>query len=234
MASSQKQEKIELPPIAGKLFWLREVDSTQLESRKLIDAGHRIPFVVLADCQTAGRGRFMRKWLSPPGGLYFSWATQFVPHPAVSLAAGIAVLSAIKKFCPGKIFLKWPNDILLANRKCGGILAEAEFSQGEARVIAGIGLNISTARQDFPAELRDRATSLQHHVSQPVVRGELLALLLTIYPVTRFLIEMIRDDEPAIWITGMTISQNVSLLVLFGAAGLWAYLLRRPAQKTWG
>jgi len=64
--------------------------------------------------------------------------------------------------------------------------------------------------------------------------GELLALLLTIYPVTRFLIEMIRDDEPAIWITGMTISQNVSLLVLFGAAGLWAYLLRQPAQKTWG
>ncbi len=64
--------------------------------------------------------------------------------------------------------------------------------------------------------------------------GELMALLLTIYPVTRFLIEMVRDDEPTIWITGLTISQNLSLLVLCGAAGLWWYLLRRPPQKTWG
>lgn len=64
--------------------------------------------------------------------------------------------------------------------------------------------------------------------------GELFALLLTIYPITRFLIEIVRDDEPAIWITGLTISQNISLLALCGAAGLWWYLRRRPAQKTWG
>ncbi len=63
--------------------------------------------------------------------------------------------------------------------------------------------------------------------------GELFALLLTIYPVTRFLIEMVRDDEPTIWITGLTISQNVSLLLLCGAAGFWWYLSRRPRQKTW-
>jgi len=145
MASSQKQEKIELPPIAGKLFWLQETDSTQLESRRLIDAGQRIPFVVLADCQTAGRGRFMRKWLSPPGGLYFSWATQFVPYPAVSLAAGIGVLSAVKKFCSGKIFLKWPNDILTDGGKVAGILAE----KYDDVLILGVGVNLVGAGE-FP------------------------------------------------------------------------------------
>ena len=58
--------------------------------------------------------------------------------------------------------------------------------------------------------------------------GEVLALLATLYPITRFLLEMIRSDEPGIWITGMTISQNISLVVLFGAIAMWAYLLSRP------
>ncbi len=58
--------------------------------------------------------------------------------------------------------------------------------------------------------------------------GEVLALLATLYPVIRFLLEMIRSDEPGVWITGMTISQNISLIILVGAAALWAYILSRP------
>jgi len=72
--------------------------------------------------------------------------------------------------------------------------------------------------------------------AEPFLRrdGQLFALLLTIYPVARFLIEIIRDDELPVWITGLTISQNVSLLVFCGAMALWAYLARRPPEKAWG
>jgi len=64
--------------------------------------------------------------------------------------------------------------------------------------------------------------------------GELFALMLSIYPVSRFLIEILRTDESPIFGTGLSISQNVSLLVLLGAAGLWFYVLRRPRGKAWG
>jgi len=64
--------------------------------------------------------------------------------------------------------------------------------------------------------------------------GELFALLLTVYPVVRFILEMIRTDEASLWGTGMTISQNVSLLMLMCAAALWVYILRRPAERTLG
>ncbi len=62
--------------------------------------------------------------------------------------------------------------------------------------------------------------------------GELFALLITVYPITRFLLEMIRTDEAAIFNTGMTISQNVSLLLLLCATALWFYILRRPAGRA--
>jgi phosphatidylglycerol:prolipoprotein diacylglycerol transferase len=63
--------------------------------------------------------------------------------------------------------------------------------------------------------------------------GQCIALLLTIHPITRFLLEVIRTDEPAIWGTGMSISQNVSVVLLACAAGIWWYILRRPAGVTW-
>lgn len=58
--------------------------------------------------------------------------------------------------------------------------------------------------------------------------GEVLALLATLYPISRFLLEMVRVDEPGVWFTGLTISQNISLIILLVAAGLWAYVLTRP------
>jgi phosphatidylglycerol---prolipoprotein diacylglyceryl transferase len=63
--------------------------------------------------------------------------------------------------------------------------------------------------------------------------GELIALLLTIHPVTRFLLEIIRTDEPAVFGTGMSISQNISILLLACGAGLWWYLLRQPRGVAW-
>ncbi len=133
-----KTQKIELPAIAGELVYFETIDSTQLEAKRRIERGNTTPFVVLADAQTAGRGRFNREWYSPPGGLYFSWATHKVENSAVSLVMGIAVAEALMPFTREGIFLKWPNDIYSDEGKVAGILAEFvnDF------LVVGVGVNL--------------------------------------------------------------------------------------------
>lgn len=125
--------------------------------------------VVIAETQTGGRGRLKRRWVSPPGmGLYFSVilrpelaAEEF---PKITLAAGLAVCMAIEKACGLQPLIKWPNDLLLAGLKFGGILVESEVTYkgepGSMLAVLGIGLNINTAATDFPTELQNTATSL--------------------------------------------------------------------------
>jgi BirA family biotin operon repressor/biotin-[acetyl-CoA-carboxylase] ligase len=132
--------------------------------------GAPVGTVIVADHQTKGRGRLQRSWFSPSGaGLYFSVLLRprldVAALPAMTLAAGIAVCRAIEKECGLQLGLKWPNDLLFAGKKLGGILCETEPYQyaaatGPSLLVIGIGLNVSTATPDFPAELRDRATSL--------------------------------------------------------------------------
>ncbi len=159
---------------------LEQTESTNTIALKMAGSGAPSGALVIAETQSNGRGRLGKSWLSPAGsGLYFSMilrpALVFKEIPRLTLAAGVAVCRTIsQKYGIGPL-LKWPNDILLNNRKCGGILAEAEVAGSEYLVVLGIGLNISTPQDFFPASLRDRATSLQHHVNRPVVRGELLA-----------------------------------------------------------
>jgi len=126
--------------------------------------------VVVARTQTRGRGRMQRTWLSPPGtGLYFSMI--FRPRlaaadlPGITLAAGVALCRAIEFRCQLAPRLKWPNDLLLSNRKAGGILCESEpdaadSSRASYVVVLGVGLNINTPADAFPADLRARVTSL--------------------------------------------------------------------------
>jgi BirA family biotin operon repressor/biotin-[acetyl-CoA-carboxylase] ligase len=109
--------------------WLQSVSSTQ-------DVARRLPVgsIVVADHQTAGRGRLDRKWQSPPGtALLVSFVLP--PHPLMSLAAGVAAAEA----CASSVRLKWPNDLLLGGAKVGGILVEATPS----KAICGIGINLS-------------------------------------------------------------------------------------------
>src|SRR5687768_16986841 len=104
--------------------------------------------VLLAEFQTAGRGRRGRSWLAPPGGavcLSLSWTFPQVPRDAgaLSLAMGVCVLRALKAQGVTGAQLKWPNDILIAARKLGGILIELRAeAAGPACAVVGIGLNV--------------------------------------------------------------------------------------------
>ena len=168
-------------PLASRVSWHTATASTNADAAALADAGAPEGCVVLADLQTAGRGRLGRSWSSPAGtGIYAS--VLFRPEPRVArmltIGAGVALAEAIETVAGIVPVLKWPNDVYLgggsqSGRKVAGILAEAGVSGGETWVVMGFGINVLPA--SFPHELALRATSLESELGRPVDRGELFA-----------------------------------------------------------
>lgn len=139
--------------------------------------------VVVAEEQTAGRGRRGHAWFSPPGsGLYVSVvlapaSAQTDPARAstlLTLAAGVALAEGIDQATGLHVDLKWPNDLQVTRRKLGGILAESSGTGDSSdTVVVGYGLNVlSTA---FPPALRDRSTSIESELGRAIDRHQLLA-----------------------------------------------------------
>jgi BirA family biotin operon repressor/biotin-[acetyl-CoA-carboxylase] ligase len=135
--------------------------------------------LVVADEQTAGRGSRGRAWHSPEGGLWLSWLCR-PAHPVgvevLSLRVGLAVahaLDALGGLPP--VRLKWPNDVMIGERKLGGILCEARWQGDRLGWIAvGLGMNV---RNELPAEVKDHATRLADYRPGLTV-DDLLALLI--------------------------------------------------------
>ena len=141
------------------------VDSTNKSLRELADSGARDGTVLLANCQTAGRGRLGRAFVSPRDkGIYLSLLLRprLAPRDTTALTAWTAVAArrAIKKVCGLDTGIKWVNDIVHNGRKLCGILTEMSV-EGETGaincIIVGIGINVNETAEDFPDELRDKA-----------------------------------------------------------------------------
>jgi BirA family biotin operon repressor/biotin-[acetyl-CoA-carboxylase] ligase len=151
----------------------RRLGSTNDVARRLADAGCEAATVVLADEQLAGRGRVGRRWSSPAGlGLWFSTISRS-PEPAAALplAVGLAVAEALDEFLPGRCGLKWPNDLVFAGRKLGGILCEGSWdASGAAAIVIGVGVNVLHEPHQVPPEVAARATSLRSSAGHPVDR----------------------------------------------------------------
>lgn len=145
-------------------------ESTQL----LVDTSLPEGALVVADQQTAGRGRLGRSWEAPPGtALLCSLLLKPPPErhpPELSLVAGVAVADALELTVGLAIQLKWPNDVMLRRRKVAGCLAEAH----DGAVVLGIGVNVNQTRSELP----DGAGSLRTLTGQEWDREELLATLL--------------------------------------------------------
>lgn len=159
------------------------VESTNTEANRLAREGAPEGTLIVADAQTKGRGRLGRSWVSPPGsGLYLSIILRPTcpadAFPILTLTAGVAAASAIKQM--GTMpQLKWPNDILIAGRKVGGILTEGVFD--EKRIdfaVLGLGVNVNTATDEFPLSVKDLASSLRLSLGKPVSRIQFLSTLL--------------------------------------------------------
>jgi BirA family transcriptional regulator, biotin operon repressor / biotin---[acetyl-CoA-carboxylase] ligase len=173
--------------LKGSLFGKRiyhyfKVDSTNRVALELGHAGEPDGAVVLAEEQTAGRGRAGRKWQSDrAAGIYVTLLLRPklspVQAPLLTMMAGLSAYAAIQAQTGLVPDVKWPNDLLLHGKKMGGILTEMHAEPTQVRfVIVGIGLNVN--QEKFPEELRSIATSLRIETGRQESRLELLVKLL--------------------------------------------------------
>ena len=160
-----------------KIEWYLTLDSTQLEALRLAAQGAPHRTVILAQEQTAGMGRLGRAWHSEQGaGLYLSCILRLnLPAgqlPAFTVALGLAVKKAIEQVTAVGCDLRWPNDVLIGERKVSGILTQF----ADEAIIAGIGINLS--HTEFPPEIAATATSLRLEGAGTFSREDLFIALL--------------------------------------------------------
>jgi BirA family biotin operon repressor/biotin-[acetyl-CoA-carboxylase] ligase len=178
------QENLQTKKIGKKILYLHEINSTNDLAKELADYGTSEGTVVIAETQTAGRGRLGRRWFSPRGGLFFSviLRPKITVKESVKLVfvAGLAVAEVLHENYGVRVETKWPNDVLINDRKVCGILSEMK-TKGEnvSYVVIGVGVNANiNVKEEFPEELKTVATSLQNELGRKVRLEELLKLLL--------------------------------------------------------
>jgi len=138
---------------------LETAPSTNSVLREMAAAGAAAGQVVIARRQTAGRGRLGRTFASPEGGLYLSYLFRSETNAATLTArAAVAACRAVGACCGAEPAIKWVNDLMLAGRKIGGILAESSAdARGERFVVMGIGINVNGTAASLPPEVRETA-----------------------------------------------------------------------------
>jgi len=163
-----------------QLYYFLSLQSTNVTARELCQGGKNSPFIVLAEEQTGGIGRFARTWFSP--GFKGIWCSVvFPPEENVGVSGYfnyIISLSVAKSIldCTGIVVIfKWPNDILINGKKVCGILSESRTRSSDNMImITGAGLNVNIDRHEFTDDIRDKATSLMIESGKYVDRNTLV------------------------------------------------------------
>jgi BirA family transcriptional regulator, biotin operon repressor / biotin---[acetyl-CoA-carboxylase] ligase len=168
------------------MYWLESTSSTNDVAARLAESGAEEGTTVVAEMQTAGRGRHGRTWFSPPGaGLYVSVIVRpdrgssapGNPTALLTLACGVAICEAVRVVTGLPAEIKWPNDVLIGRRKLAGILAESVTQGGMPHfLIIGVGINLQRAA--YPPDLAARVTSIEAETNRPADRALVLAEML--------------------------------------------------------
>ena len=159
---------------------LDTIDSTNAEALRLVDGGHVAPFLVLAEQQTAGRGRRGRKWVSPfAQNVYYSLVLRIEGGlrqlEGLSLVVGLAVMQALRESGVQGAALKWPNDVLVADKKIAGILLELVGDPADiCHVVIGVGINVNMQKNEA---VDQQWTSVRLETGSAVDRNHLVARL---------------------------------------------------------
>jgi len=177
---------LEEPVSAGKIIVLDSIDSTNNYAKQLAEQGAEHGTIVIANEQTAGKGRMGRTFSSPKNtGIYMS----FILRPQIAIEAvqlltsylAVIVSDALDSVCGCSTAIKWVNDIMLNDKKICGILTEAAISCESASfryIIAGIGINTGTVKDAFDPELLEIASSIEDETGKHVKRSELIAAVI--------------------------------------------------------
>ena len=167
------------PPI-----FFQTASSTNDIARFAMNHGASAGTLILCGSQSGGRGRFDRKWFSPPGsGLYFTLvlrpAFSLPLMPSMNMAVSLSIADSIRLLTSLPASIKWPNDIVIEGKKCCGILIEIEAdARRVSRCIVGVGINLDTSREEFPVEIRETATSITAAGGVTVTPGRMLTAIL--------------------------------------------------------
>ncbi len=182
------RDALRTPVLGRRLEWRQEAPSTNGVALELAQSDAPHGTLIVADHQTAGRGRLGRVWHSPPGcNLYWSLVLR-PPSPSadsthyvswIPLVTGVAIARALHALGLARVSLKWPNDIQLQERKAGGVLCERTgLRTGNSAVVVGVGINVNSDPATFPEEFRDHTTSLATEAGAPFDRSRLLGEIL--------------------------------------------------------
>jgi BirA family biotin operon repressor/biotin-[acetyl-CoA-carboxylase] ligase len=162
--------------IGREIRYFNVIDSTNLYAAKVAHQGMPEGTVIIADCQTKGRGRLNRVWQSPPGrNLYTSIILRPPVEPSIApqltLLAGVAVADALSLYCDRQPTLKWPNDVQVRGKKICGILTEMRTSGASVEyVVIGIGINLNMRRDEFHEDFRETSTSVREENGADISR----------------------------------------------------------------
>ena len=178
------QSRLRTQSIGKILHVLVKTPSTNLVGLSLADSGEPHGSVILAEHQTAGKGRLDRSWISPPNkNIYCSVILKkpgLQEHLSwVPLVTGLAIAEAIQMNHSTTLSLKWPNDLLVRDKKLGGILCQGTIRKGDASaLVVGFGINVNSTSEDFPPELHNISTSLYQESGRFCNRNSLLSSIL--------------------------------------------------------
>ncbi len=161
--------------IGKEIHYFREVNSTNEVAKKLAREGAPEGTVVIAESQSRGKGRRGKKWISPLGGAWMSIILRpnILPinAPQLTFTAGVAAAQTIKDEYGLDIGIKWPNDILIENKKVCGILTEISTEQDAVDyIITGIGIDANIDVDLLPQELRETTTSIKSELDHDISR----------------------------------------------------------------
>lgn len=178
-------ERLAACPAIARVEYFRTIGSTQDRAHELAREAdsNSLPLLIVAEEQTAGRGRGANRWWTGPGSLAMSlmfdpanWSLPERPVPQRALITGLAIVDAVQPLLSGRrVGLHWPNDVFVDGKKIAGILVDV---LGQGRHVVGIGLNVNNPLAGAPEEVRNRAASLCELAGRTFDRTEVLLSLI--------------------------------------------------------
>lgn len=170
--------------IGRNIYYFQSIDSTNIKAKELARQGEKEGTLIISESQSSGKGRLGRAWTSPKDkGIWMSLILRPDVEPSyaskITLIAAAAVHKAIKEYCNINCGIKWPNDIVINNKKVCGILTEMSGELNKINyIILGIGINANLDLEDFPEEIRSIASSIKLEKGDPIIRKNLIAKIM--------------------------------------------------------
>ena len=173
------QRKLTTKYIGHSIHYYKEVTSTNDMAEKLVDMDASEGSVIIAEKQTAGRSRKKTDWISPKGGIWMTIILRpdvdLLEASKLTIVAGVALAKTLNDEFNIDAGIKWPNDILIGDKKICGILTEAITEKDKIKaVLVGIGLDVNLDEEEIPDDLKPIATTIKKYMEKTIKRSDIL------------------------------------------------------------